>query len=255
MGFANGGKGSAPSRAATGKGKGSSSSSPANNDCVKSFSQDPNKNYTASTDGSSDEEDSSEEEVLSEHAEFDNIEDDWKSEIENDACKDLFSDEHFNNIEECLSSMKKNHFGFSFVNIKNAFMKKLGAKEDAHFAMYEHIRVVNFFRLRGCHASRKLLEECSVVGANENHEIDYEKLLFGEENKRLWTDDAFLCPAMSSDPLLEYWTYFEDDEMASEAENAPVVCNNVIMEMVPNKDEGKIAELDPDLLDQIRREG
>lgn len=251
MGFANGGKNSAPSRAATGKGKGSSSSSSANNECVKSFSQDPNKNYTAETDESSDEGDSSEEEVLSEHAEFDNIEDDWKSEIDSDACKDLFSDDHFNNLSECLNSMKENHFGFSFDNIKNAFMKKFQAKEDAHFSMYEHIRVVNFFRLRGCHASRKLLEDCSI----ENSTIDYEKLLFGEESKRLWTDDAFLCPAMSSDPLLEYWTYFEDDEMASEAENAPVVCNNVIMELMPNKDDGKFAELDPELLDQIRREG
>lgn len=257
MGFANGGKNSNEVRSTPAKGKGSSSSDP-----QKAFTQDPkNAQYTASTDESSDEE-TSEEEVLSEHAEFDNIENDWQSEIELEACKDLFSDEHFNSLNECLNSMRENHFGFSFENVKKAFdmrYKRNNSSEsgengqnDHSFSMYEHIRVVNFFRLRGPHASKKLLEEFVIEGENSGKSIDFEKLIFSEETKKMWIDDAYLCPAVANDPLLEYWSYFEDEE---EVDMNPTVCNNVIMELVPGKNDGKIAELDPELLESIRREG
>lgn len=272
MGFANGGKNSNQRCANVGKGKGgsnlpqqlqstntvsASSTSPAR----KAFTQDPKQqNYTASTDESSDEE-SSDEEVLSEHPEFDNVEADWQSEIENETCKDLFSDDHFNSLTECLNSMKENHFGFTLEAIKKAFEQRYcntsGSETENQkhiYSMYEHIRVINFFRLRGPHASKKLLEDFSFTDDNHNNTcIDYEKLLFSDEAKRMWTDDSFLCPAMASDPLLEHWSYFEDE---NEEQNCqPMVCNNVIMELIPDKNDGKIADIDPEILESIRREG
>lgn len=249
MGFAGKGKQASAAR----KGKGEATQQDSANPC-KSFTQDLTRNGGAETDSDSDSEES---EVLSEHKEFDNVEEDWQSECDDEGVKDLFSDEVFVNVQQCLSHLEKEHC-FRFEDVKTAFVEKYSAAtsssdtgadreaESAEYSMYQHMRVVNYLRIKGPLAMKKELTTSTVEG-----KVDYEKLFFAKTE--MWSDDCYLCPVMSADPLLEYWSYFESEDWSED--EAPVICGNVIMEMVPEKAQTKAAELDPEVLEAIRREG